>query len=192
MHNDCKASRDRRSRRRALSQKTTTSGAYGINKSLSLIYTNTPSPSPAPPTSSLIRSYPVLYSPSLPNPSSENIIRPALLLRPHLLVVRLSMHPLLRLIRRHNLLFAKRALSTRNRQQWSQATLISLKIAHSNSYLFRIGHTFDIGVGALTGLPLGFTGARVPAASAFLCSRLICRRRRAHGQQREMRVKGSR
>lgn len=39
-------------------------------------------------------------------------------------------------------------------------------------------HTFDIGVGALTGLPLALTGARVPAASAFLCSRLICESRR--------------
>lgn len=27
------------------------------------------------------------------------------------------------------------------------------------------------GLGALTGVPLGFTGTRVPAASAFLCSR---------------------
>ena len=34
--------------------------------------------------------------------------------------------------------------------------------------------TLSIGVGALTGLPFGLTGARVPAASAFLCSRWIC------------------
>ena len=29
----------------------------------------------------------------------------------------------------------------------------------------------DVGLGALTGRPLALTGARVPAASAFLCSR---------------------
>lgn len=31
----------------------------------------------------------------------------------------------------------------------------------------------EVGLGALTGRPLGFTAARVPAASAFLCSRAI-------------------
>jgi hypothetical protein len=35
-------------------------------------------------------------------------------------------------------------------------------------------HTIDVGFGALTGSPFAFTGARVPAASAFLCSRWIC------------------
>ncbi len=34
--------------------------------------------------------------------------------------------------------------------------------------------TIAVGFGALTGLPLGLTGARVPAASAFLCSRWTC------------------
>jgi hypothetical protein len=32
----------------------------------------------------------------------------------------------------------------------------------------------DVGFGALTGKPLALTGARVPALSAFLCSRWIC------------------
>jgi hypothetical protein len=32
----------------------------------------------------------------------------------------------------------------------------------------------EVGFGALTGSPLGFTGARVPAASALRCSRWIC------------------
>jgi hypothetical protein len=36
------------------------------------------------------------------------------------------------------------------------------------------GHTMDVGLGALTGKPLALTGARVPALSAFLCSRWIC------------------
>ena len=31
-------------------------------------------------------------------------------------------------------------------------------------------HTMEVGLGALTGRPLALTGARVPAASAFLCS----------------------
>jgi len=30
----------------------------------------------------------------------------------------------------------------------------------------------DFGLGALTGRPLALTGARVPSASAFLCSRV--------------------
>jgi hypothetical protein len=34
-------------------------------------------------------------------------------------------------------------------------------------------HTFDMGFAALTGRPFALTGARVPAFSAFLCSRLI-------------------
>jgi hypothetical protein len=34
--------------------------------------------------------------------------------------------------------------------------------------------TMEVGFGALTGRPLALTGARVPAASAFLCSRWIC------------------
>ena len=44
--------------------------------------------------------------------------------------------------------------------------------------------TFDMGVGALTGLPFALTGARVPAASAFLCSRLIWGGRRVYGKSR--------
>lgn len=51
-----------------------------------------------------------LYPISTPT-SSKRIIRPALLLRPHLLIMRLSMHLLLRLVRRHDFLFAKRTLS---------------------------------------------------------------------------------
>jgi hypothetical protein len=36
--------------------------------------------------------------------------------------------------------------------------------------------TIDVGFGALTGRPLALTGVRVPALSAFLCSRWIyCR-----------------
>jgi hypothetical protein len=31
----------------------------------------------------------------------------------------------------------------------------------------------DVGLGGFTGSPFGFTGTRVPAASAFLCSRWI-------------------
>jgi len=34
----------------------------------------------------------------------------------------------------------------------------------------------EVGFGALTGRPFAFTGARVPALSAFLCSRWICRK----------------
>jgi hypothetical protein len=34
--------------------------------------------------------------------------------------------------------------------------------------------TIDVGFGALTGSPLALTGARVPAFSAFLCSRWTC------------------
>lgn len=34
-------------------------------------------------------------------------------------------------------------------------------------------HTIEVGLGALTGRPLAFTGARVPAFSAALCSRWI-------------------
>jgi len=33
--------------------------------------------------------------------------------------------------------------------------------------------TIDVGLGALTGSPFALTGARVPALSAFLCSRWI-------------------
>jgi hypothetical protein len=33
--------------------------------------------------------------------------------------------------------------------------------------------TIDVGFGALTGSPFALTGARVPALSAFLCSRWI-------------------
>jgi len=36
--------------------------------------------------------------------------------------------------------------------------------------------TMEVGFGALTGRPFAFTGARVPALSAFLCSRWICRK----------------
>jgi hypothetical protein len=36
------------------------------------------------------------------------------------------------------------------------------------------GRTRDVGLGALTGRPLALTGARVPAASAFLWSRWTC------------------
>jgi len=35
-------------------------------------------------------------------------------------------------------------------------------------------HTIEVGFGGLTGRPFAFTGARVPALSAFLCSRWIC------------------
>jgi hypothetical protein len=35
----------------------------------------------------------------------------------------------------------------------------------------------EVGLGALTGKPLGLTAARVPALSAALCSRWICARK---------------
>ena len=57
------------------------------------------------PSRSLINPFPPPKN-STPH-SSKSIIRPTLLLRPHLLIMRLSMNLFLRLIRRHNLLFAK-------------------------------------------------------------------------------------
>lgn len=39
---------------------------------------------------------------------------------------------------------------------------------------FKVVLTMAVGLAALTGRPLGLTAARVPAASAFLCSRWIC------------------
>jgi len=39
---------------------------------------------------------------------------------------------------------------------------------------YQVVPTIDVGLGALTGSPLALTGARVPALSAFLCSRWIC------------------
>lgn len=36
------------------------------------------------------------------------------------------------------------------------------------------GRTMEVGLGALTGRPFALTGARVPAASAFLCSLCTC------------------
>jgi hypothetical protein len=43
------------------------------------------------------------------------------------------------------------------------------------SRYYRTARTIEVGFGALTGRPLAFTGARVPAASALLCSRWIWR-----------------
>lgn len=43
------------------------------------------------------------------------------------------------------------------------------------SRCYRNARTIEVGFGALTGRPLALTGARVPAASAFLCSRWIWR-----------------
>lgn len=51
-----------------------------------------------------------------------------------------------------------------------------------------------VSLGALTGRPLALTGARVPAASAFLCSRWIWKGQRGgtmeEAQQQQLKLRG--
>jgi hypothetical protein len=90
-----------------------------------------------------------------PHSLARKLLREAFLFRPVRTVsssVCLELHQ----IRVHKLLPAEcalhKALDIRNMKRLYQVTS-------------------DVGFGALTGLPLGLTGALVPAASAFFCSR---------------------
>ena len=53
--------------------------------------------------------------------------------------------------------------------------MLAFKVANRISLQSERGRerTIDVGFGGFTGMPLGLTGARVPSASPFLCSRWI-------------------
>jgi hypothetical protein len=59
--------------------------------------------------------------------------------------------------------------------------LITVPLSHEKQG----ARTMEVGLGALTGRPLALTGARVPAASAFLCSLVLCK----IGQIKSLRVR---
>jgi hypothetical protein len=151
-------------------------------------------------------------SPTKP-PGQRARTYPALLLRPHLLIMRRSMHLQLVQVRIHNLLAAVGALRRNINQHRTGITITITRSLpppapqpspprgsrracgspHGMKNRAR-GHgeaarrwtrgrgkpaagipvlTIDVGFGGLTGFPFGLTGTRVPAASAFLCSRCI-------------------
>lgn len=94
------------------------------------------------------------------------VIRPALLLRPKFLIVSSRMNFQLDLIRIHNLLATVLALHHPRGQTQSQSQSFFI-----NSHpVLKFSLTMEVGFGAFTGRPFALTGARVPAASAFLCS----------------------
>jgi hypothetical protein len=145
-----------------------------------------PSTPPSPPN-----------SPISPHPdsrtlrsSSRKLLRPALLLGPVLLVVRLGVDLQLLYVCVDDFLAAVGALvclalslvllplviRRRRREGWNGLWAIGMGMDRLE--LFQ-GRTRDVGLGALTGRPLALTGARVPAASAFLWSRWTCDKRLA-------------
>ena len=87
------------------------------------------------------------------------VVGPALLLGPQLGVVRLGVRLELNLVGVDDLLAAVLALD-------------GVSAVTVNQYKGTGGKlTMDVGLGALTGRPLGLTATRVPAFSAALCSR---------------------
>lgn len=91
------------------------------------------------------------------------IIGPALLLGPQLSIVSFGVDLELELVGVDNLLAAVLALDK----------LIAVPFSLEKQETL----TIEVGLGALTGRPLALTGARVPAASAFLCSLVLCKNR---------------
>ena len=87
------------------------------------------------------------------------IVGPALLLGPQLGIVCRGVNLELELVGVDNLLAAVLALGT----------LVDFFSPVDKS------HTIEVGLGALTGRPLALTGARVPAASAFLLKEMSIR-----------------
>lgn len=98
----------------------------------------------------------------------REIIRPALFLGPEFRIVRIGMVLQLDLVRVHNLLAT---ILTLRRHEYGKGVELSRKKGRNEHEENAGDLTMDVGLGAFTGRPFGLTGARVPAASAFLCSR---------------------
>ena len=108
-------------------------------------------------------------------------VRPALLLRPRLLIVCLSMYLQLLQVRIDDFFPAVRALFTPAIATISSVLGGELVLAAYPRWNSQ-RRTIEVGFGALTGRPFAFTGARVPAASAFLISRDRTRTESAHSE----------